>query len=78
MPLFEYRCTSCGKVSEFLELPGNSQEKRCKTCGNAEMEKVFSSFGVKSAAGASCESGACNLNACNLPSCSSGSCSLSG
>lgn len=37
MPIFEYRCKSCGKVSEFLEGVGQGKvEKVCKHCGRDE------------------------------------------
>jgi len=33
MPIYEYRCTRCGKHSEFLE-PLDAPEKRdCSVCG---------------------------------------------
>ncbi len=57
MPIFEYRCASCGTVSEFLV--GVAQEKesiRCTSCGGSKLKKVFSpmSFTVKSSAQSSC------------------------
>jgi len=41
MPLFEYRCTRCGDVSEFLE--GVTQDKptqRCPSCGSEAVERL--------------------------------------
>ena len=43
MPIYEYRCNKCGKVSEFLT--GMVQEKteiKCKYCGSKEVHKIFS------------------------------------
>ena len=43
MPLFEYRCEDCGKISEFLV--GVSQENpemECAHCGGKDLQKVLS------------------------------------
>jgi|GEM_PF-595626 len=77
MPIFEYRCKSCGSLSEYLELAGTPSEAKCKACGNNKVEKVFSTFGVKTIGDAPCESGACNMNTCKVPSCPSGTCPMS-
>lgn len=43
VPIYEYRCTRCGTVSEFLVGVGKKQAKiRCEHCGSMEMEKLFS------------------------------------
>ena len=50
MPIFEYKCGSCGTVSEFLVGVAKDKEKiRCGDCGSEHMMKVFSpmSFTVK-------------------------------
>ncbi len=44
MPIFEYRCKKCGKVTEVLVLPGEEEPKYCDECGG-ELEKL-PSFGV--------------------------------
>lgn len=49
MPLYEYRCNNCGKISEFLV--GVTQEKveiKCKYCGGKELNKIFSKSNVSS------------------------------
>lgn len=59
MPIFEYKCTSCGTVSEFLVgVAQETESVRCASCGGAKMKKVFSSmsFTVKSTAQAGCKS----------------------
>ena len=43
MPIYEYKCRDCGKVSEFLV--GVGQEKaeiKCSSCGSKKLEKIFS------------------------------------
>ena len=45
MPLYEYRCKSCGR--EFTELSGvvsDSQAPSCTACGSQELEKLVSRF----------------------------------
>ena len=47
MPIYEYRCKDCGKVSEFLEGVGEEKiEKVCKYCKSKELSKVFSKSNV--------------------------------
>lgn len=42
MPIYEYRCRDCGKVSEHLiGVTGNRQVK-CSHCGSERIEKIFS------------------------------------
>ncbi len=44
MPIYEFRCTSCGNVQEFLFLSSSDDnvEIKCKECGCEEMERVVS------------------------------------
>ena len=43
MPIYEYRCTACGKVSEFLILSLSSPfTPCCPRCGGTEMERLLS------------------------------------
>lgn len=53
MPLYEYRCSSCGSRFEVLRRMGQGSEGlSCPRCGQAEVEKEYSTF-----AGASTDSG---------------------
>ena len=67
MPLFEYRCTKCGHVTEFLEKPGSKAKHTCEACDSQDMEKALSTFSARvsgsssSAGGASCPTGTCPL-----------------
>jgi putative FmdB family regulatory protein len=47
MPIFEYRCGSCGTEFELLVLH-SSAPPRCPACDSAELEKLMSSSMVSS------------------------------
>ena len=48
MPIYEYRCLTCRKVSEFLVLNLSSPfSPACPRCGGAEMERVLSRVRVR-------------------------------
>jgi putative FmdB family regulatory protein len=68
MPIFEYRCADCGRVTEFLEKADADGEHRCEECGGADMQKTFSAFSARMAPSASpapscesCPSGTCPM-----------------
>ena len=43
MPIYEYRCPSCGGISEIWQGVGNrSDSLRCQHCGESRLEKVLS------------------------------------
>ena len=49
MPIYEYKCQVCGKISEFLEGVGQGKiEKVCKHCNSEKLNKVFSASNVSS------------------------------
>ncbi|MCE5270264.1 zinc ribbon domain-containing protein [bacterium] len=69
MPLYEYRCTGCGNVSEFLETRAEAQPHACPGCGSQPMERIFSAFGVEVGHGtpsgpSSCAGGGCSGGSC--------------
>ena len=42
MPIYEYKCLECGKISEYF-ISANLKEKVvCKHCGSENVKKVFS------------------------------------
>jgi len=52
MPLYEYRCLSCGMAFEkYVRAWG--EEVSCLACASATVEKLVSSFAFASAGGAS-------------------------
>jgi len=43
MPIYEYKCTECGHVSELLVNIGrNSDELKCSACGAITLEQLIS------------------------------------
>ena len=43
MPIYEYRCKDCGKISEFLIGVGQEHlEIKCNFCKSKKLEKIFS------------------------------------
>ena len=73
MPIFEYKCKSCGKKFDFLQKSQN--DKPVCACGSHDLEKQFSSFAVSdpSPSAHSCADGSCGLRS----PCASGACPLS-
>ncbi len=47
MPLYEYRCEKCENRFETLVL-NSDHDISCPKCESTNLEKLFSSFGVKS------------------------------
>lgn len=47
MPIYEYQCRKCKKISSFLLLRATEEvEPFCRTCGNKDMERIISRVGV--------------------------------
>ena len=44
MPIFEYKCRDCDKISEFLESAGSTAKRVCEHCGGGKLDKQFSTF----------------------------------
>jgi len=44
MPIYEYKCKDCGKISEFLVSVGQgTSEIKCKFCKSKNLDKIISS-----------------------------------
>ena len=69
MPIYEYRCTGCGKEIEVLETSSGNAGHQCASCGK-EMERIFSTYGV----GRSSEPA---VPSCPNPGCQGGTCQFS-
>lgn len=49
MPIYEFRCKECGKVSEFQMKMSDPNPQTCPTCGEQGLSKIMSmpSFQLK-------------------------------
>jgi putative FmdB family regulatory protein len=68
MPIYEYKCSNCGEVSEiFTNIGGHSDPLACKSCGSTNLEKMLSaaSIGTADSSQSSCSS----KEKCYTPSC---------
>lgn len=74
MPIFEYKCESCGNVFEELVNGDRNKEMPCPDCGSNKTEKLMSVIGGismgKASAASPCGSACANASACG----SSGGC----
>ncbi|HAJ26770.1 MAG TPA: hypothetical protein DCG53_05920 [Syntrophus sp. (in: bacteria)] len=77
MPIYEYECATCGKVSEYLEgINSEEEEARCRFCGGADLRRLMSPSAlprsgpvIGSQGGKTCCGRA---ERCDVPPCSSG------
>jgi len=47
VPVYEYECSNCGEKTQRLQRVGeDSSGKRCLTCRDGLLKKVFSTFGT--------------------------------
>jgi len=60
MPIFEYVCQHCGRVTAFLEKAGTEDAHVCQECSSRKMEKVFSTFAaITTGSSSACDDAAC-------------------
>ncbi len=64
MPVFEYKCVDCGKISEFLVNAGGNTPKGCSHCGGKKLEKQFSVFAPRIKEGQSKKCHGCSDHSC--------------
>jgi len=43
VPIYEYECEKCGRVSEFL-IRSSEDKPECPDCGSAKLERRLSTF----------------------------------
>ncbi len=70
MPIYEYRCRSCGHRFETLHARMDEPAPACPGCGGSDPEKLFSAFAVAresrpasggGGGGCCCGDGACRM-----------------
>jgi putative FmdB family regulatory protein len=44
MPIYEFKCSGCGKEFEKLCFASDQEDAKCPACGSADTQKVFSVF----------------------------------
>ncbi len=48
MPIFEFKCKTCGKIFECLCIRSNEKDQVvCPSCGKENVEPMFSAFSTK-------------------------------
>lgn len=47
MPIYEYRCTSCGHEKEVLQKMSDAPLKECPACGKPTLTKLISAAGFQ-------------------------------
>jgi putative FmdB family regulatory protein len=78
MPIYEYECSDCGKVNEFIINVGrNSDVLKCSSCGGEKLEKMISaanhSMGFSAGSAAPAGSTCCGSTP-GVKGCSPGQC----
>jgi putative FmdB family regulatory protein len=64
VPIYEYKCGDCGKMTELLESSGNQTVRKCAHCGSAKLTKQLSVFSAQVKEGQSKKCLGCSDNAC--------------
>ena len=47
MPIYEYRCASCGHQQEFLQKVSDAPLKTCPACGKPDLSKMLTAAGFQ-------------------------------
>ena len=84
MPVYEYRCSACGKKTEDLVLAGDVADyvPECQHCGSGDLSRLLSTFAAHGGdkAGAAMD-GPCGMGACetgDMSACGMGGCGMGG
>ena len=64
MPIFEYRCTSCGERFETLVTRSEHSEPHCPQCGGVRAERLLSAFAVGQSSREAAPPGPCGSADC--------------
>jgi putative FmdB family regulatory protein len=72
MPIYEYRCLHCGRVSEILLRSSDSIDIECPSCGGKNLEKILSaSYAIRMDSSMSGRTCCGRTERCEMPPCSS-------
>lgn len=72
MPIHDFRCLQCGKVSELL-VRGIGQTPRCPDCGSTDLDRMMSSSYLVKTSSQSPGTTCCGqAERCDAPPCSTG------
>lgn len=41
MPMFDYKCSKCGNVSEYIVKTAEEKGLKCKACGSASLKRLL-------------------------------------
>jgi len=73
MPLYDFKCHECGRVSEILLRSADTQAIRCPECGSSNLERLISSsYVVKMFSQAPVTTCCGRAERCDTPPCSTG------
>lgn len=74
MPIYEYRCKTCGAVSEYFTGTANDEPLKCRQCGSSKMDRILSasSFTLRSSGRMPGRTCCGREERCDTPPCSSG------
>lgn len=73
MPIYDYKCVDCGKVSEILVMHSNEGKIRCPECGSGNVVKLpTASYMIKTASRVPGTTCCGRTERCDSPPCSTG------
>jgi putative FmdB family regulatory protein len=74
MPIYEYKCSNCGEITEVFQKTYAQNSVNCQHCGSNHMERIVSIPGVVKVAGTAEKGTTCcgRTERCDTPPCSVG------
>ncbi len=78
MPIYEFKCSDCGTVSEVLVRRADDQGAGCTHCGSVSMEKLISASYIVKMSASEPSTPCCDMqDDCDTSACSmGGSCQM--
>jgi putative FmdB family regulatory protein len=72
MPIYEYKCQECGRISEIFLRSPSSENAQCPACGSYKLDKLLSaSYTLKTRASTPGTTCCGRAERCETPPCSS-------